>query len=105
MVLGQLPPRKIAPPPINPTTNLNPTPNPNLRSIFLRGNCLVAPATLKLTLTLTENPTLNGGQFFSGGNCPYTQLNNMSLLIPIKTIFERDSTHSQKASLAAYVIC
>ena len=35
-VLGQLPPRKIAP---NPKTN----PNPNQGAIFLGGNCLVAP--------------------------------------------------------------
>ena len=34
LVLGQLPPRKIAP---NPKTN--PNPNPNMGIIFLRGNC------------------------------------------------------------------
>ena len=39
-VLGQLPPRKIAP---NPKTNPNPNPNPNQGVIFLRDNCLVAP--------------------------------------------------------------
>ena len=39
-VLGQLPPKKIAP---NPKTNPNPNLNPNQCSIFLRGNCLVTP--------------------------------------------------------------
>ena len=40
MVLGQLPPRKIAPP--NPNFNTNPEPNPNTNrgAIFLGGNCL-----------------------------------------------------------------
>ena len=65
MVLGQLPPRKIAP---NPKTNPNPNPNPNQRAIFLPGNCLVAPQTPKLTLNLTETPTLTRGQFSSGGS-------------------------------------
>ena len=40
MVLGQLPPRKIAP---NPKTNPNTNPNPKRGAIFLGGNCLVAP--------------------------------------------------------------
>ena len=35
-VLGQLPPRKIAP---LLQTNPNPNPNPNQGSIFLRGSC------------------------------------------------------------------
>ena len=33
MVLGQLPPRKIAPNP-NPNPNANPNPNPSLGAIF-----------------------------------------------------------------------
>ena len=36
MVLGQLPPRKIAP---NPNYNPNPNPNPNRGAIFIGGNC------------------------------------------------------------------
>ena len=39
MVLGQLPPRKIAP---NPKTNPKPNANANWGTIFLEGNCLVA---------------------------------------------------------------
>ena len=39
-VLGQLPPRKIAP---NPKTNPNPNPDSNRWAIFLGGNCLVVP--------------------------------------------------------------
>ena len=54
MVLGQMPPRKIAP---NPKTNPNPNPNPNWGAIVW------LPPTLKLTLTLTQTPTLTGGQF------------------------------------------
>ena len=44
-----------------------------LRSLHIY-NCLVAPATLKLTLTLTENPNLTVGAraIFLGGNCPDT---------------------------------
>ena len=38
-VLGQLPPKKIAP---DPKTNPNPNPNPNVEALFLGGNCLVA---------------------------------------------------------------
>ena len=57
--------RTIAP---NPKTNLNPNPNPKQGPFFLRGNCLVAPPTLKLTLTLTETPTLTKGQFSSDTN-------------------------------------
>ena len=38
MVLGQLPPRKIA---SNPKTSPNPNPNPNQKAISLRGNFLV----------------------------------------------------------------
>ena len=38
MVLGQLPPRKIA---SNPKTSPNPNPNPNQTAISLRGNFLV----------------------------------------------------------------
>ena len=45
--LEQFPLRKIAP---NPKTNVNPNP----------------------TLTLTRTPTLHGGQFYSGDNCPDT---------------------------------
>ena len=65
-VLGQLSPRKIGgPPPPNPKTNSKPNPNPNPGGIFLWGNCLVAPPppTLKLTLTLTQSPTLAGDNF------------------------------------------
>ena len=61
MVLGQLPQRKIAHP--NHKTNPNQNPNPNQGSIFLRGNGLAASSTLKLILTLTESPTLSGGNF------------------------------------------
>ena len=32
------------------------------------------PPTLKLTLTLIQIPTLIGGQFSSGGNCPDTDV-------------------------------
>ena len=56
--------------PPNTKTNPNPILNPNQGTLFLRGNCLVAPPpprTLKLTLTLTETATLSVGQFSSGG--------------------------------------
>ena len=55
-VLGQLPP---------PSPKTNPNPNPN-GGIFPPGQLSGCPPTLKLTLTLTETPTLSGGQFFSG---------------------------------------
>ena len=61
-----------------PPTNANPNPNPSQGAIFLRGNCLVALQTLKLTLTLTETSTLTAGQFSSGGNCPDTLGSNCS---------------------------
>ena len=56
MVLGQLPPRKIAPPP-------NPKPKPDFSPGQLSG-CL---PTLKLTLNLTKTPTLTGGAIFLTG--------------------------------------
>ena len=49
-VLGQLPPRKIAP---NPKINPNPNPNSNQGTIFLRGNCLLSPNP-------KTNPDLDG---------------------------------------------
>ena len=45
--------------------NCPPNPNPNQGSIFLWNNCLVAPSTLKLILTLIETPTLTW-KFSSG---------------------------------------
>ena len=39
---------------------------------FLRGQLSGFPTTLKLTLTLTQTPTLSEGQYSSGGNCPDT---------------------------------
>ena len=84
MVLGQLPQRKIAHP--NHKTNPNQNPNPNQGSIFLWGNGLAAPPTLKLILTLTESPTLSGGQFSSGCNRPDTFLNIYTGLYFIPTI-------------------
>ena len=39
MVIGKLPPRKIAPPNRNLNPNPKPNPNPNWGSIFLGGNC------------------------------------------------------------------
>ena len=58
LVLGQLPPRKFAPPP-NPKTNLNPNPNTNQE-----------PPNHKINPKLESNPDPNRGQFSSGGNCP-----------------------------------
>ena len=84
MVLGQLPQRKIAHP--NDKTNPNQNPNHNQGSIFLRGNGLAAPSTLKLILTLTESPTLSGEQFSSGCNRPDTFLNIYTGLYLIPTI-------------------
>ena len=47
-------------------------------------NEIVPPAiyTLKLTLTLTQTPTLTGGQFSLGDNCPDT--GNNSVLVKIR---------------------
>ena len=61
-VLGQLPPRKIAPPP-HSKTNPDPNPNPNQGAIFL----WLPHPILKLTLTSTQTPTLTRRQFPSGG--------------------------------------
>ena len=76
-VLGQLPPRKIAPP----------APKLILTQIltgefFLRGKFFLllsgCPPTLKLTLTLTKTPTLTWGNFpregGEGVNCPDTKI-------------------------------
>ena len=61
MVLGQLPPRKIAP---NPKTN----PNSNQGSIFLWGNCLVAPnPKANANLDRNLNPNREGGGNFPRG--------------------------------------
>ena len=86
MVLVQFPPRKIA---TNPKTNANP--NSHRGAIFLGGDCLVAPplppSTLKLTLTLTQIPTINGEQFSSGDNCPDTQENIWILFVILTYLF------------------
>ena len=63
-----MPLSKIGP---NPKTNPKPNPNPNREAVFLEGNCLVAPNP-KITLTLTQTPTLTGRQFSSENNCPDT---------------------------------
>ena len=57
-VLGQLPSMKISLPP--------------QEGNFSPGQLSGCPSTLKLTLTLTETPTLTGRQFSSGSNCPDT---------------------------------
>ena len=51
----------------NHKTNSKPNPNLNREKTFLWGNCLVTPQTLKLTLTLTQIPTLTGGGNFPRG--------------------------------------
>ena len=61
-VLWQLPTRKIAP---NPKTNPNPNPNPNRRQIS-SGAMVWLPPTLKLTIFLTQTPTLTGSNFPRG---------------------------------------
>ena len=84
-VLGQLPPRKIAP---NPKTNSN----SNLTLTggnLLRGQLSGCVPTLKLTLTLTQTPTLTGEQFPSGENCLDTES-----MIPFFLLY-RDAVVSQ----------
>ena len=60
-VLGQLPPRKIAP---NPKTNPKPNPNPNRGAMFLECNCLVAhpPRNRKTNPNLDPNPNPSRGE-------------------------------------------
>ena len=58
MVLGQLPPRKMPP---TPKLTLIQT-----LTIFLRGNCLVAPNP-KINLNLDQNSNPNRGAIFFGG--------------------------------------
>ena len=67
-ILGQLPPRKIAP---NPKTNPKLNPNPNRETIFFGGNCLVAPNP-KTNPDFDPNPIPNRGEFSLGGNSPDT---------------------------------
>ena len=66
------PPKKTAP---NPKTNPKPNPNPNRVTIFLGGNCLVAPIP-KTNPDLDLNPNPNRGTIFlgggEGGNCSDT---------------------------------
>ena len=63
VVLDQLPPRKIAPPP-QPQSKANPNPNPNINrgAIFLEGNCLLAPPNPKTNPDLDPNSNPNRGQ-------------------------------------------
>ena len=66
-VLGQLPPRKIAP---NPKTNPKPNPNPNRGAMFLECNCLVAPPRNRKTnpnLDRNPNPSRGEGRNFHRG--------------------------------------
>ena len=67
----------------NPKTNPNPNPNPNRGCNFPRGQLSdCPPPTLKLTLTLTETPTLTGGQFSSRAvvRIPFDRIGNYSYL-------------------------
>ena len=64
---------------IAPKKNCPPTPKLILtepltltRGQFCSEAIVRLPPTLKLTLTLTQTPTLTGGQFSSGANCPDT---------------------------------
>ena len=59
LVLGQLPPRKIAPP--NPKANPKPNPNTNRGAIFLEGNCLLASPNPKTNPDLDPNSNPNRG--------------------------------------------
>ena len=63
MVLGQLPPRKIAP---NPKTNPKPNANPNWGTIFSRA-IVWLPPNPKTNPDLEPNPNPNQGSIFLGG--------------------------------------
>ena len=66
-------------------------PNPKTQGkIFLEGNCLVVLPTLKLTLTLTQTPTLTRSQFYLGGgcNCLDTSLNKINVFCLIVTDYD-----------------
>ena len=76
-------PRGKLPSTHNPKTK--PNPNPNFSKQFFLGTIVWLPPALKLTLTLTETPTLTGGQFSSGGNCPDTVQQNVNMHLKGKT--------------------
>ena len=87
MILGQSPPRKFPP---NPKTNPNPTSNPNRGSMFLQGNCLVAPNP-KTNPNRDPNPNPNREAIFLGGNFPDTVRHKTDALENFKKMNKKTS--------------
>ena len=75
LVLGQLPQRKIAPPPPHRNPKTNPKPNPNLNrgTIFLVRKFLVAPNP-KNNPDLDQNPNPKRGAIFCWGQLSEYQI-------------------------------
>ena len=72
LAFSRFPRKGKLPPP--PTPKLTLTQTLTLTRVQFSSGAIVwlPPPTLKLTLTLTKTPTLTGGQFCAGGNCPDT---------------------------------